>query len=625
MILIGANQLAKSFAARLLFQDISFSISEGDRVGLVGPNGAGKSTLLRILAGQMEPDAGSLSKKRGLRVGYLEQVVEFPEGLTIRDAVMNGAADPDDWEAMARAEEWFSRLELVDKDLDSPAARLSGGWQKKVALAREFMREPDLLLLDEPTNHLDVESILWLEEMLSESPIATLTVTHDRLFLQKVSTRIVELNRRYAKGVLSIQGSYADFLEAREQQFASQESTELKLQNTLRRETEWLRRGAKARQTKQQARIKGAEKLKQTVEDLARRNDTSVVQMDLQSTDKSPKKLIEATGITKAFGARSVVPKIDLLIGPKTRLGLVGPNGCGKTTLLRILTGELAPDSGSVFHADQLQFAYFSQSREALDLKISVQQTLCPVGDFVDEGGKKVHVRSYLSRFLFSPQQMELPVAKLSGGERGRLLLAQLLLTPANVLVLDEPTNDLDMETQQVLMDQLREFKGAVILVTHDRYFLDQMAHQILAFGINSSGGPVIDRMVGLEQWMDWHETQVVLRQKLAGALASPKAGPPHGKQESSPPSATSSSASVQRKRSLAEDVELQSLEKKLAELESQLLALQSKPPDSAEKSEAQAKAFRQWGEEVQNLTETRDQLMARWMLLESLQPHAKS
>lgn len=575
MILIGAHQISKSFTARPLFQDLTFAIESDERIGLIGPNGAGKSTLLRVLAGQTDLDGGRLSVQKGLRVGFLQQVPEFQKGATVHSTVLEGSRDPDDWEEMARAQEITAKLGLADLDPQTPYEKLSGGWRKRLALARELVRQPDLLLLDEPTNHLDVESIMWLEEFLAKAPFAVMTITHDRLFLQKVSNRIIEINRRHPNGLLSVKGDYATFLRLREEQLAAQEGHETKLRNTLRRETEWLRRGAKARQTKQSARIEAAGKLAETVDELNARNQNATVRFDFQSTEKNPKKLVEAKNVAKSFNGQLVVPPTNLLITPKSRIGLMGVNGCGKSTLIKILTKAIEPDQGEVFHAERLQVSYFEQNRESLDPNTTLFKTICPQGDHVEYAGHFVHARSYLARFLFTFEQMETEVRKLSGGEQSRLLLARLMLTKANLLVLDEPTNDLDMATLEVLGEVLQEFNGAVLLVTHDRYFLDQMTNQILAFGINERGQKHITPMVGLDQWQDWHDQQLEWQEQLKSR-----------KNKEAMLAATPSSKSS-RKLSYNEQRELDGMEANIQKAETRLTELtaqaQNCPPQNTQ------------------------------------------
>lgn len=517
-ILISAHQISKSYSSRPLFEKISFSISSGERIGLIGPNGAGKSTLLKILAGLTGIDSGQITQQKGLKIGYLSQVPEFKSEATVLSSLLEGAVDPDGWEAIALSQELMSKLELNEKNKiseDTKVSTLSGGWKKRVAIARELMKSPDIFLLDEPTNHLDVESILWLEEYLSESQIATLTITHDRVFLQRVSNKIMELNSRHKDGLISMTGDYAAFLEMREQLLAAQELEETKLRNTLRRETEWLRRGAIARLKKQQARINQAASLKDRVAALTQRNKSTFTKFDFVGMEKNAKKLIEAKDISKSYNGTTIVPKMSLVLTPKTRLGLIGPNGCGKSTLIKLLIGTETPDSGEIKQAEALQIAYFEQNRESLDQTLNLIKTVCPYGDHVDYAGTKVHVKSYLNRFNFSYDQMDMPVAKLSGGEQSRLLLARLMLRPMNVLVLDEPTNDLDMATLDTLEDVLRDFNGAIILVTHDRYFLDRVCNQLIAFGIDEKGKKELTTMVGIEQWEEWHELQIAIRKEL--------------------------------------------------------------------------------------------------------------
>jgi ABC transport system ATP-binding/permease protein len=520
MALIGVHNLTKYFGPKLLFEGLTFSINEGERIGVIGPNGAGKSTLFKILSGEMDHDSGNVSVQRGLKRGFVEQVPAFASDATIESTVGERLGSGGD---RRKIQEMISRLELSQFSPDTRVAELSGGWRKRVALARELCPEPGLLFLDEPTNHLDVESILWLEKFLSRSPCATVTITHDRLFLQRIAARIIEIDRRHPDGMLSVDGDYAHFLEVRADLLGAQQLQEEKLRNTLRRETEWLRRGAKARQAKQTARQNAAHDLADEVGDLTSRNRVREVKFDFSTTQKTPKKLIEAKGIEKSFNGQIVIPKLDLVIAHKARIGLMGVNGCGKSTLIQLLTKALPPDSGEVHHAERVQISYFDQTRESLDPQLTVLKTICPLGEKVDFAGGSVHVRSYLARFLFGYDQMERGVGSLSGGEQSRLLLARLMLKEANLLILDEPTNDLDLATLDSLCEVLSEFPGAIVLVSHDRYFLDQLTTQILAFGINSKGDPSLAKLVGIEQWEEWHREQLNWRSSLSrGSRAMP-------------------------------------------------------------------------------------------------------
>ncbi|WII71302.1 ABC-F family ATP-binding cassette domain-containing protein [Bdellovibrio sp. 22V] len=598
MLLISTYKLEKSFAGKNLFQNVSLGIEEGERVGLVGPNGAGKSTLLKILAGQMDPDGGDVTMKKGLRLGFLEQTPLFKKGETIFEAVQSKSKDPH--ETLGAAYEWMARLELSQFGEDFLVEDLSGGWRKRVALARELVLEPELLMLDEPTNHLDVSSIMWLEEFLSKAPFATLIITHDRLFLQRVANKIFDLDPRNPNYLLSINGGYLEYLEAKDLLLKGQEARELVLKNTLRRETEWLRRGAKARQTKQKARIERAGTLKDDVQDLSQKNAARKVKIEFKETERNPQKLIEADHVTKAYNGRVLFKDFSYLVNPKTRLALLGDNGSGKSTLIRILLGEEAPDSGRVVQADKLKIAYFEQNRETLKPKESVLKNICPEGDYVHYQGQYVFARSYLERFLFNRQQMDLPVEKLSGGEQSRLRIAQLMLNEAQVLILDEPTNDLDVATLTVLEDSLKEFNGAVILVTHDRYFMDQVASQIMSFHKNLDGSTSLENFAGYLQWEEWFEEQKELQAAELKAEAKKEAAKAAGKPV---------------KLSFKEKFELENMEATILELEEGLSALQAesvKPEIVSQASKVQ--------ELYAKISETQskiEKLYARWAELE--------
>jgi ABC transport system ATP-binding/permease protein len=562
VILINAHKLEKSFASKTLFRQVGFNIEDRERVGLIGPNGAGKSTLLKILAGLMDSDGGQVTRKRGLRLGFLEQSPEFSKDETILSAILSKCADPDD--SFAKAYELMGLLDLFRFGEDFLISQLSGGWQKRVALARELIRDPELLLLDEPTNHLDVTSILWLEDYLKAAPFAVLMVTHDRLFLQRVATRILDLDPRNPHEILSVNGDYLQFLEAKEHELHALARQETVLKNTLRRETEWLRRGAKARQTKQKARTEAAEDLAQTVNELQNKNRYQIVGLDFGEIEKSPKKLIEAKGISKSFGDKSLFDNLDLMVTPKTRLALLGHNGSGKSTLIRVILGLEKPDAGWVkigatasSLSSDVKISYFEQTRETLDREASVLKNICPAGDFVSYRGQQLHVRSYLDRFLFSGPKVDLPVFKLSGGEQARLRIAQIMLKEAQVLVLDEPTNDLDSDTLDVLQNALSEFNGAVILVTHDRYFMDAVANQILAFPPEDFTDRSLQKFASYLQWEDWFNNE---KNRIASAAKQSKT-----KEKST------------QKLSFNEKFELENIEGNILALEKQLEALTQK------------------------------------------------
>lgn len=523
MILLNTHQLSKSYSGRTLFRDVSFGVNEGDRIGLVGPNGAGKSTLLKALAGLVDVDGGTISRKRGLRLGFMEQTPVFQPDATIMSAVLEKAEDPN--ESIVLAMTVMSHLHLGNFDENKPVSELSGGWRKKVALAREVVSEPELLLLDEPTNHLDVTSILWLEEYLKNAPFAVMMVTHDRLFLQRTATRILDLDPRNPNSLLSVDGDYTTYVAAKEHELGALERQEKVQRNQLRREMEWLSRGSIARQTKQSARIEAAADLKANVEALERQNRPRALDIEFGDTEGGPKKLVVLEGVTKSYGDNTLFENVDLIVGKKSRIALLGDNGTGKSTLIKLILGMEEPDSGKIKRAEKLQFSHFEQGRDTINPNLSVLQNICPEGDYVICQGSAMHVRSYLDRFLFPGIKAELPASKLSGGEQARLRLAQLMLNSSQILVLDEPTNDLDTDTLEVLEGALKDFNGAVILVTHDRYFMDAVADEILAFPPTPESEKSLEKFASYFQWEVWYEEQVALAKQKSKARAKAEAG----------------------------------------------------------------------------------------------------
>jgi len=564
-VLIDCDRLAKGFGGAPLFEGLSLTLHEGDHVGLVGPNGSGKSTLLRILAGELEPDAGEVRTRRHLRVGYVPQDPMFAPGRTVEEVVEEALAAVAALEPGDRQRRLAVTLGKVG--FSEPAQRtetLSGGWRKRLAIARELAPEPDVLLLDEPTNHLDVESIVWLEDLLRREPRAFVAVSHDRYFLEKVGRRIVELDPRYPEGLFAVDGSYADFLEARDERLSRDEVYRATLANLARREAEWLRRGPKARTTKAKARVDAAEELFDELDAATERTRTASVGLDFTSSGRRTKRLWVGRGLTLRFGDQTVLDGLDLQLGPGQRVGVVGRNGSGKTTLLRILVGELAPDAGTIERAEGLRVVYFEQNRESLDPELTLQQALTLGGsrsDHVELQGRALHVASWARRFLFPPERLRSPVGQLSGGEKARAVLARLMLLPADVLVLDEPTNDLDIPTLDVLEEALLEFSGALVLVTHDRFLLDRVSTEILA--LSGEDGRA-ERFADLAQWLEARRRRP---ERSAGEAADGRKPEAAAPPEATRPKAKKLPYHEQREWDAMEDAVLQA-EARLAEAE---------------------------------------------------------
>jgi len=481
-LLFNCQSVSKSFGTRLLFKGLSFSVFAGERVALIGPNGSGKTTLLKILAGEERADEGVISARRGLKVGYVPQTCEF-EDLS-PEAVLHRALEGDhrpDYEKQVLVETWLSKLGFTGKE--ESAMRLSGGWKKRLSLACSLITGPDLLLLDEPTNHLDLSGILWLEKFLSKEAPSYLLVSHDRYFLQNMAGRIIEINPVYPGGLFSIEGTYANFLEKKEGFLKGQIEQERSLASKARTELEWLRRSPKARTSKSRSRIQDAEELFGTLSDVKGRNVQKRAEIAFAATERETHKLLTAKNLTKHAGERLLFQRLEFILSPGSRIGLMGPNGSGKTTLLKILAGDLEPDAGTLKKADGLKIVYFDQHRSRLPLNITLRDALSPTGDFVNYHGQKIHVNGWCKRFLFAPDILDMPLAKLSGGERARISIAHLMLQPADLLLLDEPTNDLDVPTLETLEETLLEFPGAIVLITHDRCMLDRVCNTLLALG----------------------------------------------------------------------------------------------------------------------------------------------
>jgi ABC transport system ATP-binding/permease protein len=559
-ILIVQN-VSKRFGATPLFENIPLTIEDGDRIGLIGPNGAGKSTLLGILGKEQQPDSGEVSFRRGVRIGYVRQISDFAPGVAVR-SVIDAALERGSVPASSREQrlrEVLGRAGFTESDtsgnpgMNQEAASLSGGWRKRLAIAEALVADPHVLLLDEPTNHLDLAGIEWLEGLLRAASFAFVVVTHDRYFLENVSSQVVELNRIYSAGILRVKGKYSKFLEEREAYVDWQQRAQESLRNRVRIEMEWLRRGPKARTTKAKARIDNANALISELRQSESRTQISTTGIAFDGTGRQTKRLIEIENVAVTLGEREIVRDVNVTLINGTKLGLAGANGSGKTTLLRAITGEIAASAGEIRRAAGLRIVYFSQMRE-LDSSLTLRRALAPDSDSVIYQDRVVHVAGYASRFLFTSEQLNQPVERLSGGERARVLIARLMLQPADVLILDEPTNDLDIPTLEILEESLLEFPGALILVTHDRYLLDRITDTVL--GLDSVGNAAC--FADYLQWETWCGQQIRAESKATAGAAQPAA-------------AASSATGISKKLSYIEQREYDTLEKRVDEADARL------------------------------------------------------
>jgi ATP-binding cassette subfamily F protein uup len=598
--LINVSSISKAFGADPLFQNVSFTVSEGDRIGLIGPNGSGKSTLLRILAGTEDTDDGEIAFRKRLRLSYVEQESEFRPGDTVRiivEATLKKSAVPES-ERGTRFAETLGRAGFLE--LDAEATALSGGWQKRLAIVQALVQGPDILLLDEPTNHLDLAGIEWLEEVLEQASFACVVISHDRYFLENVATEMAELSRVYPDGLLRVKGRYSIFLEKKEEFLHAQSKRQEALENLVHSEIEWLRRGAKARTRKSKARIDKAGELMEELADLNTRSRSGTAQIDFSATDRKTKRLIELQNVAYEIGGRRLFQGLNFIITAGLRVGLVGPNGSGKTTLLRLLRGEVAATEGEIRRADKLRIVYFDQRRE-LDPNVTLRRALAPEGDSVIYQDRVTHVASWAAKFLFKSEQLNQPVERLSGGERARVLIAQLMLQPADVLLLDEPTNDLDIPTLEILEESLLEFRGSLVLVTHDRYMLDRVSTIVL--GLDGQGGA--ERFADYSQWETWQAERLQASQTNARVSSRSTAG-------------TESSSSSKRKLSYLEAREYASIERRVAAAEEVLEAKRVQAEDPAIASDGARLVTAH--AELEAVQQEVDELYARWAELEKKQ-----
>ncbi|MEP6722286.1 MAG: ATP-binding cassette domain-containing protein [Variovorax sp.] len=580
MALITLLNAQLAFGHVALLDHADFSLQQGERIGLIGRNGAGKSSLLKILGGLETADDGTLQLQQGVRIAYVAQEPVLDAEATVFTAASAGLAHViasremylnavegadldalqseieayDAWNWEQRVEETLHRLHL---DPAAQVGSLSGGTRKRVALAQALVTAPDVLLLDEPTNHLDLDSIEWLEQLLIDFKGSVLTITHDRSFLDRVATRIVELDRGQLR---SYPGNFTQYQLQKEEQLAQEAVINAKADKLLAQEEVWIRKGVEARRTRSQSRIGRLEALRQRR--TSRREALGSVNMDVASGMPTGKIVAELTEASKSYGERTIVRNFSATILRGDKIGLIGPNGAGKTTLLKMILGTLEPDTGKVRRGSNLEVAYFDQMREALNLDATLEDFISPGSEWIEIGKQRKHVKSYLGDFLFSPARANSPVRSLSGGERNRLLLARLFARPANVLVLDEPTNDLDIDTLELLEDLLQNYDGTVFLVSHDRTFLDNVVTSTIAF---EGDGRWREYEGGVQDWLI--QSKRAKEIGLQRAAAAPPSPPPAAAAPSPAPAAAVANA-PRKKLSYKEQRELEALPTQIAELE---------------------------------------------------------
>lgn len=594
--LITLTDIQLAYGHHPLLDHADFAIQAGERIGLIGRNGAGKSSLLRLLDGRTLPDDGDIARSSGLRVATVEQEPELDENATVFDVVCNVEGDHEDWQRPSRVRAVLEKLGLP---ADVQIAGLSGGTRKRVALARALVDEPDLLLLDEPTNHLDFEGIAWLEDMLRGWKGAAVIITHDRRFLDAIATRIVELDRGR---LLSFPGNFSQWQERKAQWLESERLEQARFDKLLAQEEVWIRKGVEARRTRNEGRVRRLERLR--VERAERRERVGDVSLALAEGQRSGKLVAELEHVVKAFGEKIVVDDYSTTILRGDRIGIIGPNGAGKTTLLKLILGEMQPDSGATRMGTNVSVAYFDQMRAQLDENATLVDIISPGSEWVEIGGTRKHVMSYLGDFLFSPARAGSPVRSLSGGERARLLLARLFARPANVLVLDEPTNDLDIETLELLEELLQEYSGTVLLVSHDRAFLNNVVTQTIAYEGN---GRWRDYVGGYDEWV----AQRPAPAEDAGAAARPADDSAARAKAARPKPARSAKMNSWELR------ELEGLPDAIAALEAQQAELAGKLADGSLYRDAPAEVERINGE-LAKLESELEERFARWELLEA-------
>ena len=599
--LLTARHLSKTYSTHTLFTDVAISLVDGDRVGLIGPNGSGKSTLMKILCDIEHADAGDITRRKQLRLAYVAQDDRFaPESTPLSAVVSHAKTDRADQtlDPESLASITLSKLGFVDFDKEVNA--LSGGWKKRLSIACALVNDPDVLMLDEPTNHLHLEGVIWLESFVRQANMAVVFVTHDRTFLEGVAGRIIELSRAYPDGTFEVKGNYSHFVRRKEEFLNAQAAQQSAIAGKVRRDTAWLEQGIQGRQTRNKTQVADAANRRAELKAVSDRNKAPklTTAIEFQATERKTNKLLTAHRISKSMGDKLLFERIDLKLSPGMCLGLLGPNGSGKTTLLRLLTDELKPDSGNIKRATDLRVVNFTQHRDALNPTQKLREALCPIGDTVEYRDKAIHVSAWAKKFLFDPAKFNISVGDLSGGEQARIMIANLMLQPADVLVLDEPTNDLDIPSLEVLEQTLSEFPGAIVLVTHDRFMLARLSTELLA----------LDGEGGAKNYITYHQWQDDQSKKKRDSETAASITPTEKRTKPATPS---------KKLSYKLQRELDMMEETILEAESKLEALQAQAgnPDVVAERDQHAKVCEELGQTQLQVQALYD----RWAELEGM------
>jgi ATP-binding cassette subfamily F protein uup len=597
-VLIGCQNLAKSMSHKVLFQDLNLAIEDGEKLGIIGPNGAGKSTFLKILKGLEVPDAGTIAARKGLRLAFITQEPQFATQKTLEE-VLTTAGEKEGLDhntAMIEAHKLLSKLGFADPN--QIVGTLSGGWRKRLAIAEALISNPDLVLFDEPTNHLDLRSVIWLEDFLRQASFAWVLVSHDRYFLDRTAQRILEIHPAYPGRWHVEEGGYSSFIEKKEAYLYDLQVSQASLANKLRREEEWLVRQPKARGTKARYRVDEAMRMKGEMQDLKQRLSTSSANLDFQASGRKSKQLMQLKAVSKRYGDRVLFQNLDFVLSPGMTLGILGDNGTGKSTLLKIMGGIEQPSDGAVQAIQNLEIVYFDQAKEQLQPDWTLKRALSEGHDAVIFRDRSVHVASWARRFQFKAEQLDTPVSFLSGGEKARVMISRLMQRKADVLLLDEPNNDLDIDTLEILEDSLEDFPGAIVLVSHDRYLLDRLCTHFLGLG---PGG----KITAFADYAQWERSLLdegkASKKDKQGAAAAPAAKPKSAKAG---------------KLSYNEQREYEKMEESILHAEEELAAAQVAVEDPAIASQTQK--LMAASARLQKAQETVDRLYARWTELET-------